>query len=174
MFAHLVVQDLGHGYGTAREVRIEVLTLAQHYTSWWIMVAGQQRKDVVLAALARRHDVAQIRWIGTIVSSTRRLLIGIRRWEVVRQLAGTIEVVARIIGTVSHLVPINHRSKDKFKCGLWTNSAHRDLLGLGLGLSFGMADANQIAVGNVLHRVAGGAHLLVHLVAATHAAEWNT
>lgn len=44
---------------------------------------------------------------------------------------------------------------------------NRDLLGFCLGFGFGVADTNQIAVGNVLHRVAGGAHLLVHLVATT-------
>lgn len=45
----------------------------------------------------------------------------------------------------------------------------RDLLGFSLGLGFGVAYTNQIAVGNVLHRVAGGAHLLVHLVATADA-----
>lgn len=52
-------------------------------------------------------------------------------------------------------------------------NSHRDLLSLGLGLFFGMADANQIAVGNILHRVASRAHLLVHLIAATNAADRN-
>jgi len=67
------------------------------------VVASQQGEDIILSALARRHDVAQIRRISTVVGSTGRFLVGIRRREVVRQLAGASVVVAGVIGTVLDL-----------------------------------------------------------------------
>lgn len=67
------------------------------------MIARKQREDIILATLARRHNVAQIRRIGAVVGSTGRLLIGIRRREVVRQLAGAVVVVTRIVRAVLDL-----------------------------------------------------------------------
>lgn len=43
------------------------------------------------------------------------------------------------------------------------------LLGLSLGLRLGMANSHQVTESDVLHWMAGGAYVLVHLVAAADA-----
>lgn len=100
---HFVVDHLGHADGAAREVRIEVLAVAQHHSRWRLCVAGQQGEDVVLAAVTRRRNVAQVWRIGAVVGRTRSLLVRVRTGEVVRQLAGPFKVVALVVGTVLDL-----------------------------------------------------------------------
>lgn len=106
---HLVVHDLRHADGTAREVRIEVLALAQHNARRRLRVAGQQRENVVLAAVAGRRDVAQIGRIGAVVGRPGRLLVRVRAREVVGQLAGPLEVVALIVGPVLDLLRVREK-----------------------------------------------------------------
>jgi len=63
------------------------------------------------------------------------------------QLARTLEVLALIIGAISHGYGLR----------------------LGLGLRFRHANAHQVAIGHVLQGVAGGTDLLVDKVSPAHA-----
>lgn len=105
-YTHLIKDDLRHADGTAREVRIEVLALTQYNARWRLSVAGQQGENVVLAAVARGRNVAQIGRIGAIVGRTGCLLVRIGAGEVVGQLAGPLEVVALVVGPVFDLVAV--------------------------------------------------------------------
>ena len=53
---YLVEKYLRHGNSTAREVRVVVLSLSQHYSSRGLHVAGEEGENVVLAALTTRAD----------------------------------------------------------------------------------------------------------------------
>ena len=65
-------------------------------------------------------------------------------WEVIRELARPHEHLSVLAGAVLDL----------------------GLLGLRLGLELGVGHPDQVTVGQEPHGVAGGAHLLVHLVPA--------
>jgi hypothetical protein len=96
----LVVEGLSHANGTAGEVWVVVLSLAQHDASWWVTVAGQEGEDVVLATVTGRHDPAEIWWVGAVVGSTRRFLVGVGAGEVVGELARSHVVLSSFIGSV--------------------------------------------------------------------------
>lgn len=99
----LIEQRLSHTDGTTREDRIKVLSLAKSKASWCILVARQKGKYVVLISVTSQDDVAQVRWVSTVIGKSSSLFVWIRRRERVRQLSRTHEHLAFIIGPVSDL-----------------------------------------------------------------------
>lgn len=92
-------------------------------------------------------DETQVRGKRTAVSGTRSLLIGVGRGHVVGELSGAHEHLAVVVRAVLVL----------------------DLLGERLDLVDGVGDTDEIAPGNAVEGVAGGAHLAVHLVSSPDA-----
>lgn len=99
----LIVQRLSHADGTTREVRIEVLAIAQDDASWRIDVARQQSEDVIFAAMASGSDPAEIWRVGAVVGSARGFLVRVRAGEVIGQLSRSHKVLALVVGSVFHL-----------------------------------------------------------------------
>eukprot|EP00962_Isochrysis_galbana_P000629 scaffold180_cov134-Isochrysis_galbana.AAC.7 len=82
-----IVEGRRHANPRAREVWVVVLGLASRNAGRGILVPDQQREDVVGAVVACLHDERQVGWVGAIVGIAGSLLVGIRRGQVVRQLA---------------------------------------------------------------------------------------
>lgn len=116
--SYLIVQSLGHRNGTTREVGIVILPVAQNDTGRSVAVASQQCEQVVLSAVTSQGDVAQIRWVGTVVGSASRFLVGVRTREVVGQLTRSHEVVAGLIGAVFNLKLAKNNDRECCSCFL--------------------------------------------------------
>lgn len=71
IFNQAIVQDTGHTNGTTREVRVEVESLTDFNTRWGILVASQERIDIVLKIIATAITRGNsIRSIATSLSLT--------------------------------------------------------------------------------------------------------
>ena len=81
----------------------------------------------------------------TVVDESAVLLVGVRLGEVVEQLPRALEHLSLVVGAVGDLDGARQR----------------------LGLLLRVRDADELSVALILQRVAGGAHLPVHLEAAT-------
>jgi len=53
----LIVDGSTHADGSSREVWVEVLSLPQLYTSWWVTVAIEEMVDIVLSTVSGKHNV---------------------------------------------------------------------------------------------------------------------
>ena len=148
----------------------------------------------VVRFVSDQHDEREIRGDGTSVDEGGVLLVRVRRREVIEQLACT-QRQARSSST-QRAIRMSGRSSaaSPFRpcfsllrcvrclcvlCVTWSGEhlslfvgSVLDLDGAcdGLGLLLGVRHADQLAVALVLHRVAGRAHLTVHLEATTDAA----
>jgi len=140
-----VVQHARHCDAGAREVGVEVETaLHDGARRRLIRVASQEGEDVVAAAVAGLDDEAEVGRQGAIVGRACRLVILVRRGDVIGQLAGSFLDLPFIIGLCVILVLFRER----------------------LGLVDRHYVAHQAAVGDARERVARRAHLAVHLEAA--------
>lgn len=90
---------------------------------------------------------AEVRGKGTAIAGTSSLLIGVRRGEIVGELSWSLEHLSLVVGAILVL----------------------DLLGQGLHLIHSVGDADQVAPGNAVQRMAGGTDLTVYLVASADA-----
>merc|ERR550517_2354537 len=143
----LVVERCAHADGATREVGVEVLSLPELDARWRITVSVQQMVDIILAAVPAQGDEAEVWGDGAVVGRGSSGIVGKWPGEVVGQLARPHEHVASLIWSIRGL----------------------DLLGLLLGLLLGVGDVHQVTVGQVPHRVASSANLLVHLVSTPDA-----
>jgi hypothetical protein len=80
--------------------------------------------------------------VGSRITGSGLLLVGVRLRHVVRGLSGALEHIANIVRSISVL----------------------EFLGHGLDLSLGVRNTDQVAPCNAVERVAGSANLLVNLV----------
>ena len=143
-----IVERRRHADPATRKVRVVVLRLARRDARGHILVARQQRENVVSAAVASLDDQRQVRRIRAVVGKARGLLVGVGRGHVVGGLARALEVLALVVGAVLDVNALGHR----------------------LDLRLRVANAHQVAVCDEREAVARGAHLRVHLVAAADAA----
>lgn len=65
-----------------------------------VAVAGQESKDVVGASVTSLGNERQVRGQTTVVTSTSRLLIGVRSGKVVGKLSWALEHLALVVGSV--------------------------------------------------------------------------
>ena len=137
-----VVEHTGHGDTGTGEVGVEVKTLANLRTRrGFLGVAGQQREDVVAAAVTGLDDQAQIRGQSTVVGKPSGLVVLVRIRDVVRQLSGSLLDLALVVGLGIVLV----------------------LLGQRLGLIDGQDRTDESSVRDSAERVACRADLSVDL-----------
>jgi hypothetical protein len=97
--------------------------------------------------VASLDDQTKVGRERALIRGTGSLLIGIRRWHVIRELAWALEHLALVIGAVCVLDFLCHR----------------------LDLIRGMGDTDQITPGNAVERVARSADLLVDEVTSPDA-----
>ena len=124
--------------------RVVVQALLHRDTRRRVAVAGQKRENVVSTTVSRLDNQTQIRRQGTGVGCTRSLFVRVRAGKVVGQLTRALEHLAFVVRTILVLNIRRHS----------------------LHLIHRVRHTHQVAPRNAVQRVAGTAHLLVHLEAA--------
>ena len=143
-----VIEITGHGNGTTGKVAI-IMKMASLYlhTRRRIRVAGDEGKDVIRTALPPLHNQTEIGWEGTAISRPSRLLVRVGRGKAIGEPSWTHKHFAIVVGTVLYF----------------------NLAGFLFGLFGRVRDTDQVAVGDALETVAGGADFLVDLVTTSDA-----
>lgn len=141
-----VKQSSGHSDASSGEVGVVVHSGGKlHAGRGLVGIAGQQGKNVVGTAVSGLGDQRKIRGKSSLVGGSGGLLVGVGAGNVVGELSGSLSGVTLIIGLVVVL----------------------ELLGKGLDLIGGVGNAHEVSPGDSVQRVAGGADLLVDLVASS-------
>ena len=140
----LVVEGLRHGDLLALVEVVEAHAVGElHPLGRLVLVAGHQRVEVVRTALPRLDDQREVRRQRAAVQGPRLVIVGEGRRPVIGEPGGAEEHLALVVGPVLDLVFLGDR----------------------LRLLLGEVDLQQIAEGDVLERMAGGADLLEYLEA---------
>lgn len=137
-------------------------------------------------------DVAEVRGQRAVIGRSGCFRVGIRFWKEVGQLPGTGEHLAALIGSIQDLKLKERKENEaasvrnggpgvqirggpggrggQTRRGPGSPRARTHLLSEGFGFSLRVRNSDQVPEGDVVHTVTGGAHLLIHLVAAADAA----
>ena len=102
--------------------------------------------DTAMASLDHKTEVG---WESSSVASTRSFFVGIRTRHVIGEFARTLEHLALVVRPVFIL----------------------DFLGHALHLVYGVRNTDEVAPGDAVERVTGGADFTVDHVAAAYAVE---
>jgi hypothetical protein len=73
----------------------------------------QKRKDVILAVVASLRDERQVGRVRAVVGVPRALLVGVRRGELVGELARAVEHLAGVVGAVRDLREVIERAEER-------------------------------------------------------------
>lgn len=139
-----------YGRTGAREVRVEVQpALDRRARRRFLGIPRQQAENVVAAAVPRLHHQAEIGRQGAVVGRPRRLVVLVRRRDVVAQFAGPLLDLAFVVGIGVVFVFFSY----------------------GFHLVDGVAGADEGAPGYAAEGVAGGTDFAVDLEAAAEAGE---
>lgn len=141
-----VEQSSGHTNASSGEVGVVVHSGGEHDAGRRLVgVAGQQSKNVVGTSVSGLGNEGQIRGKSSLIGGSGSLLVRVGAGNVVGELSGSLSGVTLIIGLVVIL----------------------ELLSESLGLIGGVGHAHEVSPGDSVQRVAGGADLLVDLVASS-------
>jgi hypothetical protein len=124
---HVVVELLAHTNLTTVEVGVVVHAVLNINTGRGLSVAGQEGENVILSRTSL-NDKRQINGVGSVVSGTGGLLVGVGGRDMVSKLTGAVIHLTLIIGTILDL----------------------NISGDGLHLLLSVGDVNQVTVGDEL------------------------